>query len=64
MGIYSLVFPLAPGDPPAWGTLFATLGTTVNDGITAILPLVLVVFGTLALVGIGMRLFGKAGVKR
>ena len=54
----------AAGDPPAWGTLFADVGSQINDTITAVLPVAIPVMVTLASIGIAVGIFRKFGVKR
>jgi len=58
------VLPALPGDPPDWATLFAGVGTGINDTITAVLPIAIPVLVVLASISIALAVFRKVGVKR
>lgn len=46
-----------------WATLFQGVQTEVTAGIEAVLPLAVTIFGILAAVGIGLRIFRKVGAR-
>lgn len=46
-----------------WATLFEGVKTEVNNALTAVIPLAAAIFGTLAAVGIGIRVFRKVGAR-
>lgn len=46
-----------------WATLFGNVQTEINGALNAVIPLAAAIFGTLAAVGIGIRVFRKVGAR-